>query len=343
MKALYYLGDKTLELREIPVPSPGEGDYLIRIEACGICGSDLEGYLGKTNRRIAPMIMGHEAAGVVEKAPPGGLYPVGTRVAVFPNFYCGECELCRKGMTNDCVSGAFLGILTYDGCMTEYITATEKFLIPFGDSLSFAVAAMAEPMAVAFDAVSKVSDAEIAGAAHTIIVGGGTIGLLVLMMLKRRGAKRIIMSDTFDYRLALAKEMGADQTINPTKEDFNEAVSRLTGGKLCSLAFEAVGFSATARSSVEALHPGGLAVWVGNAQKMVEIDMQRVVVTELRIQGTHIYTLEEFRQCMALLESGGVDVSPLITDYYSLDDGAEAFRALEDNKDGTKLKVMLKM
>ena len=343
MKALYYLGNKTLEMRETPDPIPGEGQYLIRIAACGICGSDFEGYLGKTNRRIAPMIMGHEAAGVVEKAPVGGRHPVGTRVAVFPNAYCGTCDLCQRGMTNDCVSGRFLGILTYDGCMAQRIAVDEKCLIPIHDSLSYAHAAMAEPLAVALDAVNKVTDGELRDSAFTMVVGGGTIGLLVLMMLKHRNARQVIVSDTFDARLALAKKLGADAVINPAKEDFNEAVSRLTEGRLCSLAFEAVGFSQAAQSSIEALRPGGLAVWIGNAQKMVEIDMQRIVVTELRIQGTHIYTRDEFVQCVDLLTTAAVDVSPLITDAYKLEDGAEAFRALEDNKDGTKLKIMLQM
>ena len=342
MKALYYLGDKVLELRDVPEPVPGEGEYLIKIEACGICGSDYEGYLGKTNRRIAPMVMGHEAAGIVAKAPAGGRYPVGTKVAVFPNFYCGVCDLCRNGLTNNCVSGTFLGILTYDGCMAEYIVMPEKFLIPFDDSLSYATAAMVEPLAVALDAVSKVSDDELRQADYTIVVGGGTIGLLVLMMLKRRNAGFVIVSDTFDFRLDLAKKLGADATINPTKEDFSNAVSRITGGKMCSLALEAVGFSATAQSSIEALKPAGLAVWIGNAQKMVEVDMQRIVVTELKVQGTHIYTLDEFKQCLALLSEAALDLSPLITDSYALEDAAAAFHALEENADGKRLKIMLR-
>ena len=343
MKALYYLGDKTLELREVPEPVPGENEYLVKIEACGICGSDYEGYLGKTNRRIAPMVMGHEAAGVVVKAPAGGLYPAGANVAIFPNYYCGECDACRAGLTNNCTTGTFLGIMTYDGCMAEYVVAPEKYLLPFGPSLSHETAAMVEPLAVALDAVSKVSDEEIQKADHTIVVGGGTIGLMVLMMLKRRKAKNIIMSDTFDHRLDLAKKLGADAVVNPVKENFAEAVKRITGGKMCALAIEAVGFTATAQSSLEALRPGGIAVWVGNAQKIIEVDMQKIVVTELTIRGTHIYKLEEFKECLEILTKGELDVAPFITDRYELKDGAEAFRALEDNKDGTKLKIMLRM
>jgi len=343
MKALYYLGDKTLELKEILEPVPGENEYLIKIEACGICGSDFEGYLGKTNRRMAPMVMGHEAAGVVVKAPAGGRYAVGTNVAVFPNYYCGKCDQCREGLTNNCADGTFLGILTFDGCMTEYVTAPEKYILPFGPSLSHETAAMVEPLAVALDAVSKITDEEIQKAGYTAVVGGGTIGLMVLLMLKRRKAKNIIVSDTFDYRLDLAKKLGADAVINPMKEDFTAAIKKITSGKMCSLAIEAVGFTATAQSSLEALRPGGIAVWVGNAQKIIEIDMQKVVVTELTVRGSHIYKLEEFEECLKMMESGEIDVSALITDRYELKDGAEAFRALEDNRDGKKLKVMLRM
>jgi 2-desacetyl-2-hydroxyethyl bacteriochlorophyllide A dehydrogenase len=343
LKALYYLGDKTLELREVPMPVPASHEYLVKIEACGICGSDFEGYLGKTNRRIAPMAMGHEAAGTIVQTPPGGLYPVGADVAVFPNFYCGTCDVCKAGLTNNCVNGTFLGILTYNGCMAEYIVAPEKYLLPFGPTLSHETAAMVEPLAVALDAVSKISDDEIQKSAFTIVVGGGTIGLMVLLMLKRRKAGHVIVSYTFDYRLDKKTKMGADALINPTKEDFADAVRRITGGRMCSLALEAVGFTATAQSSLDALRPGGVAVWVGNAQKIIEIDMQKIVTTELTVRGTHIYKLDEFKECLEILASGEMDVSPLITDRYDLKDGIEAFRALKDNGDGKKLKVMLRM
>ena len=343
MKALYYLGNKTLELREVPEPVLEENEYLIKIKACGICGSDFEGYLGKTDRRIAPMVMGHEAAGVVVKTPVGGKYPPGTNVVLFPNYYCDECDLCKEGLTNNCANGMFLGILSNNGCMAEYIVAPEKFILPFAQSLTHDEAAMVEPLAVAFEAVSKVSDEEIQKADFTIIIGGGTIGLMVLKMLLRRKAKNIIVSDTFDSRLQLAKEFGASYVVNPMKQDVADSVKHITGGRMCSLAFEAVGFNATAQASLNTLKPGGIAVWVGNAQKFIEVDMQKIVVSELSIRGTRIYKMEGFKECLEILGKKELNVSQFITDRYNLTDGVAAFRALEDNKDGRKLKVMLQM
>jgi len=343
MKALYYSGDKKTELRHVPKPIPDDGEYLIQMASCGICGSDFEGYLGKTGRRIPPMVMGHEGAGVIVQTPKDAKYPVGTRVVVFPNFYCGKCESCRNGLTNICDDKVFLGVMKNNGLMVEFVTAREEFLIPFDENLSFECAALTEPMAVAYDAAAKLTDEQIAGAESILVIGGGTIGLMILMMLKLRKAKRVVVSDPFDSRLALAKTLGADATLNPTKETFNEAVESLTDGKRFRFVFEAVGLSVTAESSIDALCTGGTAVWVGNADKMVQINMQKIVTTENKIMGSYTYTLDEFKECLELMAAGKVDATPLITDTYSLDDGVEAFLALENNPRGEKVKVMLRI
>ncbi len=341
MKALYYLGNNVMKLKEAANPVPKKDEYLIKIEACGICGSDFEGYRGKTGRRTPPMIMGHECAGVVLKAPTDGVYPVGTKVTVFPNFYCGECEFCRKGMTNKCVNPKFLGVFDFNGCMAQYISVHEDYLVPFDASLPYEIAAMTEPLAVAFDAVSKIPKDKIQNSEYIMVIGGGTIGLLVLMILKQINAGNVIVSDMFDFRLEMAKNLGAYGTVNPAREDFTSAVNRMTKGKMCSITFEAVGISDTAKSSVDALKNSGTSVWIGNAHKMVQIDMQKVVTTECTIQGSHIYTMEEFKKCVNLLSEKVIDVSPLITDHYQLEDGAEAFYALENNKEGKIIKIML--
>ena len=149
------------------------------------------------------------------------------------------------------------------------------------------------------------------------------------------------MSDTYDHRLKLAEKLGADITINPAKEDFLKEIKRLTEGKMCGIVFEAVGFSETAKSAVNALRTAGTAVWVGNAQKMVQINMQKVVTTENKIIGTHIYTLEEFEAGIRLLTEKKADVLPLITDRFQLASGADAFNVLQNNTEGTHLKVMI--
>ncbi len=341
MKAVYYVGDQKMEMRDIPVPTPAADEYLIKIDACGVCGSDYEGFLGKTGRRIPPMIMGHEFAGTVAKAPEGGKYAPGTTVAVFPKYYCGVCDTCKKGLVNLCPHADFVGVMDVDGAMTEYICVKETYLIPYS-GCGADVASMAEPAAVAYNGVSKISDEQLAAADNILVVGAGTIGLLVLVWLKYRGAKHVIVSDNIEFRLELAKQLGADDVINPGAcGDFVQAISEKTGGKMCDLSVEAVGISPTAASSIDALKDAGTAVWIGNAAKMVSIDMQKVVTKELQIKGNYIYSVEDFVKCVQLLAEKAINVEPIITHHMDMSQGVEAFERLRNNKDGKAVKIIL--
>ncbi|GMO47799.1 MAG: galactitol-1-phosphate 5-dehydrogenase [Treponemataceae bacterium] len=341
MKALFYIGDKTMELRDIPKPEPKPDEYLVQVKANGICGSDFEGYLGKTGRRTPPMIMGHEVSGVVEQAPAGGKYQPGRQVVVFPKPFCGECEYCKAGMVNVCPAGICMGVMNVNGSMTEYLCVREKYLIPFEPSLSFKEASMTEPLAVAYRSAHKISDAELGRAKYCMVIGAGTIGLLIVSLLKLRGAKNIIVADASLFRLETAKTLGADCAINVRDGDFLEQVQAATGGRLCDFSFEAVGIAPTALNSLACLRIGGTAVWVGNAQKMVEVNMQQIVTTELSVRGNYVYGYEDFARSLELLEKKAVDISPLMTNTYRLSDGVRAFKDLENNKDGKMLKVFL--
>jgi L-iditol 2-dehydrogenase len=320
------------------VPEPGE--YLIRVEACGICGSDVEGFLGKTGRRVAPMIMGHEFAGVVERAPDGGTFEPGRKVTVFPKLYCGVCETCKKGLVNLCPNAKFFGVMAHNGAMTEYVCVREQFLIPYS-GMPADVAALTEPSAVAYSAIAKLSDRQIAETQNILLIGAGTIGLLALLWLKYRGAKHVIVSDACDFRLEMAARMGADAVINPSSGAFEKEIMDLTGGELCDISVEAVGASATAQASVDALKNGGRAIWIGNAAKMVSVDMQRIVTKELKISGSYIFSLDDFVACARLLSVSAVDATPIITHRMDLSRGVEAFDLLRNNRDGKAVKVIL--
>ena len=329
-----------MELRDIPVPEPKHDEYLIKIEACGICGSDVEGFLGKTGRRTAPMIMGHEFAGIVEKAPEGGVYQTGSKVTVFPKLYCGECEMCKKGLVNLCPRAKFFGVMDFNGAMTEYIGVKEKYLIPYS-GVGADVASMAEPVAVAYSAVSQITCEQMAEARNILVVGAGTIGLLTLCWLKYRGAKRIICSDSSDYRLELALRIGADAVVNPLKCEFEQKISELTDGRMCDISMEAVGVSPTAQASVDALNNSGRAIWIGNAVKMVSVNMQSIVTKELKISGSYIYSFEDFKTCIALLSEKAIDVKQIITHRMGMGRGVDAFETLCDNKEGKAVKIIL--
>ncbi|MGE4585268.1 MAG: zinc-binding dehydrogenase [Sphaerochaeta sp.] len=340
MKALYYVGDKQMEMRDIPQPVCKAGEYLIQVKANGICGSDFEGYMGKTGRRTAPMIMGHEFSGVIAQAPSKGRYQVGQKVVVFPKPYCGECEFCKKGMVNVCPAGICMGVLDFNGSMCEYVAIEEKYLLPF-DGISYNEAAFTEPLAVAYRSVYKISDEELQEAEYTIIIGAGTIGLLALALLKYRNARNVIISDATDFRLEVAKQLGADYVINPRTEKFQEAIDRITKGKGCDFSIEAVGIAPTAQNSLECLKIGGTAVWIGNAAKTVEIPMQKIVTRELKIKGNYVYDLDGFSDSLRLLSEQKINIKPLLTNVYPLEEGVQAFKDLENNRDGKMLKVIL--
>ena len=340
MKALYYVGEKEMELREIPTPVPNENEYLIQVKSNGICGSDFEGYMGKTGRRTPPMIMGHEFSGVVSKAPKGGKFQEGQKVVIFPKPYCGVCEFCKKGMVNVCPEGICMGVLDVDGSMCEYVTIEEKYLLPF-DGISFNEAAFTEPLAVAYRSVYKINDAELAEADYTLIIGAGTIGLMALALLKYRGAKNVIVSDATDFRLGIAKELGADYLVNPRTQDFLAEITTITSGKMIDFSIEAVGIAPTAKNSLECLKIGGTAIWIGNAQKIIEVNMQNIVTKELKIKGNYVYDLDGFADSLRLLSERKINIKPLITHSYKLEDGVQAFKDLENNREGKMLKVML--
>jgi len=330
-----------MEMRDIPVPVQRADEYLIKIDACGICGSDVEGFLGKTGRRVPPMIMGHECAGTVAAQPPeGGAYAVGTKVAVFPKFFCGKCDTCRRGMVNVCPNANFLGVMDFNGAMTEYICVREQYLIPY-EGIGADIASLAEPAAVSYNGVYKLSDSQIDNAKNILVVGAGTIGLMALLWLKYRGAKRVIVSDVSDYRLGVAKRMGADEIINPAGCDFVKRIADMTNGAMCDIGIEAVGISPTAQSSLDALCLSGCAIWIGNASRMVSVNMQDIVTKELSIKGNYIYSMDDFIRCVKLLADKAIDAEPVITHYMDLSKGVEAFELLRNNRDGKAIKVVL--
>jgi L-iditol 2-dehydrogenase len=340
MKALYFIGDRQTELRDIPIPTPGPSEYLIQVKSTGICGSDFEGYMGKTGRRLPPMIQGHELAGIITKAPPGGAYTLGQTVTVFPKPFCGECEFCKRELQNVCPAGICMGVMDRNGSMCEYIVVDERYVLPY-TGIDFNHAAMTEPLAVAWRAVHKITDSEMQEYKTFLVVGAGTIGLLVVALLRYRNAHRIIVSDASEYRLSVALQMGAHETVNVKQESVADRVKTLTEGRMCDVSIEAVGIGATARDSLDALRIGGTAVWIGNAQRIIEIDMQRIVTREISIRGTYVYNFSEFVQSLRFLENNTINIDPVMTHVYPLVEGVQVFKDLENNGDGSKIKVFL--
>ena len=339
MKALVYYGPEDLRLDEIADVKPAPGEALIRVRACGICGSDVHGYLGITGRRIPPMVMGHGFSGQVAEVGEGltGV-EVGDRVAVYPVIFCGDCEPCRQGNVHVCRKKKALGVLECNGAMAEYVSLPEKLLFKLSDPISYDVGSMMEPLAVAYRGVNHAGD--LAGK-DVFIVGAGTIGLLAIAVVRMRNPARIFVSDVSDIRLGVAKAMGADHIINPSKDNVRDFIDHETGGVGVDVAFEAVGATPTVQQAMAGLRVGGTAVWIGNSAKMVDVNMQEIVTRELRVLGTFLYTFQEFSDVADLLNSGRLNVEPMISlRAPMMEQGVELFARLAKNP-GPLVKVIL--
>jgi threonine dehydrogenase-like Zn-dependent dehydrogenase len=200
---------------------------------------------------------------------------------------------------------------------------------------------LAEPLAVAWRAAGQIPDDLLQRAEYTLLAGAGTIGLLILQVIKLRGTRNVIVSDMSDYRLNLAQKLGAEFCINPSKEDFLARVQEITSSRMADIAFEAVGFGASVSQAHSALKNRGIIVWVGLAQQMIELDMHRVVTAELNVRGSFLYSEEDFVNSLRLLESGRIRTDPIITKAVGLEAGVEAFEDLRNNKDGRIIKTIL--
>lgn len=338
MKALRYLKPNQLAIMEIEKPKPQKHEVLLKVQACGICGSDVHGFVGLTGRRIPPMTMGHEFSACVEELGAGARkFKIGDRVIVQPINYCGECINCKNGLTNMCRDKKFFGVLSEDGAMAEYVVVPEKLLYRLHDGCSYEVGALSEPYAVAYGAVKKVDSFK---NKNILIIGAGAIGLCILQLVKLKNPGQIIISDLSDTRLAVAREFGADRTINPKKEGYLSVISEITDGTMVDIAIEAVGVQATANQSIKALKTGGTAVWVGMSQKEMEINMQDIVCSARQIIGTFNYTHAEFGEVVDIISSGELNAWKLISKVVSLEDAPQAFADLHEKPDQL-IKIMI--
>ncbi|QDS92848.1 Sorbitol dehydrogenase [Roseimaritima multifibrata] len=343
MKALLLTEYKKMELSEVPEPEVGSHDVLIQVEACGICGSDIHGYDGSTGRRIPPLVMGHEAAGIVvaigDQVDSG--VAIGDRVTFDSMVSCGNCHFCRKGHANLCdnrrVLGVSCGEYRQHGAFAERIAVPQHIVYSLPDDLPFEHAALVEAVSVAVHA-ANVTDVELGDTA--VVVGTGMIGLLTVQAIKAAGASCVIAVDVNDKRLAVAKQLGATYTINANDEDVANRVAELTNGRGADIALEVVGTTATVQSAIASVRKGGHVTLVGNVSPTIDLPLQSVVTRELTIKGT-CGCNGEYPACIALMSSGAIQVAPLITQQISLADGPQWFERLYAGDPG-QMKVVIR-
>jgi L-iditol 2-dehydrogenase len=341
MKALLLTEYRHLEVVDFPNPQPAADEVLIRVAACGICGSDVHGYDGSTGRRIPPLVMGHEAAGTIEAVGSDVAgYRIGERVTFDSTVYCGKCVYCREGRVNLCENRQVLGVSCGDyrrhGAFAELVAVPARIVYRLPDSLPLEHAALIEAVSVAVHAVKpsppKAEDA-------VAVIGSGVIGLLIVQVLRHASCRQIIAVDVDDSRLEFARQLGATDVVNATQSDATAAVLNMTAGQGVASSWEAVGTTATVKSAIQCVRKGGDVVLVGNVSPNVEIPLQSVVTREITLHGS-CASSGEYPECIELMASGAIDVRPLVSATATLEETPRWFQRLYAREAGL-MKVVV--
>ena len=341
MKALVLTAYGKLEMQDAPEPDCGPADVLVRVKACGICGSDVHGLDGSTGRRIPPLIMGHEASGVIaEVGKEIERWKPGDRVTFDSMISCGACWHCGRGEINLCENRRILGVSCDEyrrhGAFAEYVAIPRRILYRIPDGVDFSQAAMMEPLSVAVHAVRL---ARPLVGETAVVVGAGMIGLLILQVLRASGCAAVISVDIDAAKLRRARELGADAALDPSALDFRPEVEACTAGRGADIAFEAVGVSAALQTASAAVRKGGRLVLVGNVSPKVDLPLQSIVTREIALLGS-CASQGEYPECLDLVARGKVDLGSLISARAPLAEGAQWFERLY-KREGDLLKVIL--
>ena len=342
MKALVLKEYGKFEIQDAPLPACADDQVLIEVRACGICGSDVHGMDGSTGRRRPPIIMGHEAAGVIAeagKAVEG--FKAGEPVTFDSTIYCGRCDFCRRGQINLCDNRRVLGVSCQqyrrDGAFAQFVTVPQHILYRLGDGLSFEQAAMVEALSVAVHAVERT---RIHLNDTAVVVGAGMIGLLVIQVLRARGCGKVLAVDVDADRLALAMKLGADLAIEAEKCDVAAELAEATAGRWADVAFEVVGITQALATALGSLRKGGQLTLVGNLSPTVELPLQAAVTREITLNGS-CASCGEYGACLDMIAAGRVNVDALISAAVPLAEGPQWFERLYRREKGL-LKVILK-
>ena len=341
MKALLLKEYSRLQLEEVPRPTTGPEDLLVRIAACGICGSDVHGYDGSTGRRIPPIVMGHEAAGTVMEvgSQVAGFAP-GDRVTFDSTVFCGECEFCQRGLVNLCekreVIGVSCGEYSRPGAFAEFLAVPARIAYQLPDQLPFSNAAMLEAVSVALHGVAV---SELVGGETVLVLGAGMIGLLLLQAARSAGATMVLVADVDPTRLALAEQLGADRTLQLTGAELQQAVLRETEGVGADVVLEAVGRNETVGAAIDCVRKGGTVTLVGNIMPEVTLPLQKVVSRQIRLQGS-CASAGEYPDAMEKIANGQIQVAPLITAVAPLEEGPAWFERLHA-REPNLMKIVL--
>ncbi len=315
------------------MPDPGPGEVLLKVASAGICGSDVDGFLGRSRKRIPPLVMGHEFSGTLVQDTDDGSLKAGQRVSVLPLRGCGACGYCASGRTNKCPGRVLIG-MDVPGAFAEYVTAPRDALYPLPDKVSAAEAVFAEPLANGIH-LSRLLPSPISESA--LVLGTGTIGLLAIAVLKRAGVRTIVATDTNAARLGVAREMGAAAGVLASRPETASTIEETIGK--APLIIDCIGRAETRALGIEVAAPGGLVIWIGQYDGEMAGEARDVTTKELTIRGSYGYTTDDFEQSLMMIGDEPATFRRLVM-LEPLEKGQQIFEMLV-SKPGATVKVAL--
>jgi L-iditol 2-dehydrogenase len=342
MKALVLESYMNLQYEDVPSPAISEDEVLVKVKAVGICGSDVHGLDGSTGRRIPPIIMGHEASGVIQQTGAGvANWKIGDRVTFDSTIYNPNDWYSKHGMYNLSDGRMVLGVSTEEfkrnGAFAEFVAVPQHILYRIPDNVSFTQAALVEPAAVAMHAINisplKPSDV-------VIVLGAGMVGMFVIQLLRIKGCENIIAVDLDAHRLELAKQLGAHQTFKPGDGNLKKEIASRSEGRGADLAIEVVGINETISLAFELMRKGATLTVVGNLSPTVQLPLQKLVTRQIKVQGSCAIN-GEYPAVLELISQGKLNVNAILSAEAPLQEGPSWFERLY-KKEKDLMKVVLK-
>jgi len=342
MKALVLEEYNKLVYKDVPVPEIKNNEVLVRVKACGICGSDVHGMDGSSGRRIPPIIMGHEASGVIEKIGQDvANWKHGDRVTFDSTIYPLNDWFTLKGMYNLSENRKVLGVSPGEyrqhGAFAEYVAVPEHILYKLPEDVDFVQAAMVEPVAVACHAIelTKLSVQD-----SIVVIGAGMIGLFLIQVLTNIQAGQVIALDIDDKKLELARQFGANLCLNPKNQNVQKEIYKVTENRGADIAFEAVGNTESLNLSINSVRKGGTVTLIGNLAAEVQFPLQSVVTRQIRVQGSCAIA-GEYPMVLSMMQKRLIDIGPMLSATAPLSEGASWFKRLYDKEPGLYKVVLI--
>lgn len=329
MKALVYTATNEVAYRDEPDPKPGEGEVLVKVEASGICGSDMHAYHGKDARRVPPLILGHEVAGTVVSGPRQG-----TPVVINPLMTCGHCAFCDQGYSNLCAERELIG-MRLAGAYADYVTIADGNLVEIPADMGFVEASLTEPTATALHALNlaRMQSPRPLAELKALVIGAGAVGLIAALLLKLYGCRDLVVAETHaDRRNSVARYVGCR-----VHDPLNDPPLR---NDAFGLVIDAVGGGVTRKSAMAAVKPGGIFVHIGLMDSAGDLDIRKLTLFEITLLGVYCYTPSDVRAAAQTIEKGLLgDLSWV--EARPLSEGAKAFRDLDEGRTAAAKIVLI--